>query len=179
MGIDWGPSNGIGSGVPSSDSPRRTPGAGRESWADAAAAPRVVPREGNRGYPPQVPSKGDLSFVFGPTARSFPRVACTMAKSLEVRVPHALDQDEIKRRLDEALVRARSDYADSVGEITAQWAGEDRMQFNLAVAGMKFDGSLEILIEELLVKLELPGAAALFSGRIREGIQERLGGLVG
>jgi len=102
-----------------------------------------------------------------------------MAKTLEVRVPHALNQDEIKRRLDEALVRARSDYAESVGEITAQWAGEDRMQFNLAVAGMKFDGSLEILIEELLVKLELPGAAALFSGRIREGIQERLGGLVG
>jgi hypothetical protein len=97
-----------------------------------------------------------------------------MAKTLEVRVPHALDQDEIKRRLDEALVRARSDYAESVGEITAQWAGEDRMQFNLAVAGLKFDGSLEILIE-----LELPGAAALFSGRIREGIQERLGGLVG
>ena len=102
-----------------------------------------------------------------------------MAKTLEVRVPHALDQDEIKRRLDEALVRARSDYAESVGEITAQGAGDDRMQFNLAVAGMKFDGSLEILIEELLVKLELPGAAALFSGRIREGIQERLGGLVG
>jgi len=102
-----------------------------------------------------------------------------MAKTLEVRVPHALDQDEIKRRLDEALVRARSDYADSVGEITAQWDGEETMRFNLAVAGMKFDGSLEILIEELLVKLQLPGAAALFSGRIREGIQERLGGLVG
>lgn len=102
-----------------------------------------------------------------------------MAKTLEVRVPHTLDQDEIKRRLDEALVRARSEYADSVGEITAQWDGADRMQFNLAVAGMKFDGSLEILVEELLVKLQLPGAAALFSGRIREGIQERLGGLVG
>jgi hypothetical protein len=102
-----------------------------------------------------------------------------MAKTLEVRVPHTLDQDEIKRRLDEALVRARSDYADSVGEITAQWDGEEKMRFNLAVAGMKFDGSLEIHIEELLITLQLPGAAALFSGRIREGIQERLGGLVG
>ena len=108
-----------------------------------------------------------------------PRIAPTMAKTLEVRVPHALNQDEIKRRLDEALVRARSDYADSVGEITAQWDGEEKMRFNLAVAGMKFDGSLEICIEELLVTLQLPGAAALFSGRIREGIQERLGGLVG
>ena len=53
------------------------------------------------------------------------------------------------------------------------------MRFNLAVAGMKFDGSLEILLEELLVELQLPVAAALFKGRIREGIQERLGGLVG
>ena len=44
---------------------------------------------------------------------------------------------------------------------------------------MKFDGQLEIQVEELLVQLELPGAAALFSGRIREGIQERLGGLIG
>jgi hypothetical protein len=102
-----------------------------------------------------------------------------MAKTLEVRVPHTLDQTEVKRRLDEALVKARSEYADSVGQITAQWVGDDMMQFNLAVAGMTFDGALEVLVEELLVKLQLPGAAALFSGRIREGIQERLGGLVG
>ena len=57
--------------------------------------------------------------------------------------------------------------------------GADTMRFDLAVAGMKFDGSLEILVEELLVKLDLPGAALLFKGRIREGIEERLGGLLG
>lgn len=102
-----------------------------------------------------------------------------MAKQLEVRVPHSLGPDEVKRRLDEALVRAKTEYADAVGEISAEWIGDDTMRFDLAVAGMKFDGSLEILLEELLVKLDLPGAALLFKGRIREGIQERLGGLVG
>ena len=102
-----------------------------------------------------------------------------MSKTLEVRVPHSLGADEVKRRLDEALVRAKSDYAEAVGEIRAEWIGSDTMRFDLAVAGMKFDGSLEILVEELLVKLDLPGAALLFKGRIREGIQERLGGLVG
>lgn len=102
-----------------------------------------------------------------------------MAKTLEVRVPHSLGQDEVKRRLDEALVRAKTDYAEAVGEIRAEWIGDDTMRFDLAVAGMKFDGSLEIQVEELLVKLDLPGAALLFKGRIREGIQERLGGLVG
>jgi hypothetical protein len=102
-----------------------------------------------------------------------------MAKQLEVRVPHTLEPGEVRRRLDEALVRARSEYADSVGAISAEWTDPDTMRFELAVAGMNFDGSLVVQVEELLVSLKLPGAAALFSGRIREGIQERLGGLVG
>lgn len=102
-----------------------------------------------------------------------------MAKQLEVRVPHALEQTEVRRRLDEALVKARSEYADAVGAISAEWVDDDTMRFDLAVAGMSFEGSLEVLVAELLVTLRLPGAAALFSGRIREGIQERLGGLVG
>jgi hypothetical protein len=100
-------------------------------------------------------------------------------KKLEVRVPHGLDPAEVRRRLDEALVKAREQPAEAVGEINAQWEDEDRLRFMLMVMGMKFDGQLEIQVEELLVQLELPGAAALFSGRIREGIQERLGGLIG
>ena len=100
-------------------------------------------------------------------------------KKLEVRVPHGLNPAEVRRRLDEALVKAREQPAEAVGEINAQWEDEDRLRFMLMVMGMKFDGQLEIQMEELLVQLELPGAAALFSGRIREGIQERLGGLIG
>lgn len=102
-----------------------------------------------------------------------------MAKTLEVRVPHTLDAGEVRRRIDEALVKAKGDYAEAVGQIGAEWITDDTLRFDLAVAGMKFDGSLEIMVEELLVKLDLPGAALLFKGRIREGIEERLGGLVG
>lgn len=100
-------------------------------------------------------------------------------KSLEVRVAHGLSPDEVRRRLDDALVRARSQYADSVGAIDAAWESENRLKIQLAVMGMKFDGSVEILVEELLVQLQLPGMAQLFAGKIREGIEERLGGLLG
>jgi hypothetical protein len=44
---------------------------------------------------------------------------------------------------------------------------------------MKFDGTVDILVEELVVALQVPGMAALFSRRIQEGIEERLGGLIG
>jgi len=100
-------------------------------------------------------------------------------KSIEVRVPHALERDEVRRRLDTALVKAREQYAATVGDIEASWEGDDRLRVLLTVSGMKFDGTVDILVEELVVGLQVPGMAALFSGRIREGIQERLGGLIG
>lgn len=100
-------------------------------------------------------------------------------KAIEVRVPHTLERDEVRRRLDDALVRARQEYAATVGEIEAEWEAEDRLRVLLTVSGMKFDGTVDILVEELVVALQMPGMAALFSGRIREGIQERLGGLIG
>ena len=100
-------------------------------------------------------------------------------KAIEVRVPHSLERDEVRRRLDDALVRAREQYAAAVGDIEASWEGEDRLRVLLTVSGMKFDGTVEILVEELVVALQVPGMAALFAGRIREGIEERLGGLIG
>jgi len=100
-------------------------------------------------------------------------------KPLEVRIPHQLPLDEVRRRLDDAVVQAKSQYADTVGPIDASWETADRLRVRLAVMGMHFDGSLDILVEELLVTLALPGMAALFAGRIQSGIEEQLGGLLG
>ncbi len=100
-------------------------------------------------------------------------------KSIEVRVPHTIGPDEVRRRLDSAVVRARQEYSATVGEIDAVWEDPQRLRVQLAVSGMKFDGTVEVLLEEVVVALQVPGMAALFSGRIREGIQERLGGLIG
>ena len=102
--------------------------------------------------------------------------SCKAVKSLEVRVPHGLSPEEVRRRLDTALVHAQKEYASTVGPIEAEWEEQDRMRVRLAVMGMNFDGRIEILVEEVLVSLELPGMAGLFAARIRDGIQEKLGG---
>ncbi len=44
--------------------------------------------------------------------------------------------------------------------------------------GMAFTGEVESLPQELLVRVRLPMMATLFAGRIREGIEERLGRLI-
>ena len=99
-------------------------------------------------------------------------------KSLEVRVPHGLESAEVRRRLDVALVRARDDYADKVGSIDASWEGDDRLRLAMDVVGMRIDSQVEIQPGEIVVRLAVPGMAGLFAGRIRDGIQERLGGLL-
>jgi hypothetical protein len=98
---------------------------------------------------------------------------------MEVRVPHSLDPDEVRRRLDAAVVRARDDYADKVGAIDASWQDDGRLALNLDVMGMSIDSRVEILPAELIVQLQVPGMAGLFAGKIKSGIEQRLGGLLG
>ena len=97
---------------------------------------------------------------------------------LELRVPHSLSREEIHRRIDAGLARARSEYESQVGPIAAEWVDPDRMTVGLKVMGMQFSGQIEVLDSEVVVKVQLPGMASMFAGQIRQGIQERLGGLL-
>lgn len=99
-------------------------------------------------------------------------------KSLEVRVPHDLEPAEVRRRLDVAIKRAQTDFADKVSEVKSSWDGDERLQIAVVVMGMKFDGEIDLLVEELVVRLNVPGMAGLFAGRIRAGIEEQIGGLL-
>lgn len=99
-------------------------------------------------------------------------------KAVEVRVPHQLGREEVRRRLDAALVRARDEFGEKLGDLDATWDGEERLRLLLTVMGMKIDGEVEIQVTELVVRVQVPGMAGLFAGRIREGIEERLGGLL-
>ena len=98
-------------------------------------------------------------------------------KTLEVRVPYTISREELKRRLDEALVKAREEYGSQVNALELAWDG-DMLKAHVGVMGMSFNGTIEIEDTDLLVKLGLPGMATFFAGKIKAGIEERLGGLV-
>jgi hypothetical protein len=100
-------------------------------------------------------------------------------KAVEVRVPHSLGRDEVKRRLDAAVGRARDEFGEKIGDLDASWDGDERLRLLLSVMGMQIDSEVEIQVSELLVRLQIPGMAGLFAGRIKQGIEERLGGLLG
>lgn len=99
-------------------------------------------------------------------------------KKLEVRVPHELDREEMRRRINDGLEKARAEYSHRRSD-PIHWEAEDRLRIMLTVMGMQFNGQIENMGKELVVQLDLPGMASLFASKIQSGIQERLGGLVG
>ena len=100
-------------------------------------------------------------------------------KAVEVRVPHSLGRDEVKRRLDAAVGRARDEFGEKIGDLDASWDSDERLRLLLSVMGMQIDSEVEIQASELLVRVQIPGMAGLFAGRIKQGIEDRLGGLLG
>ena len=75
-------------------------------------------------------------------------------KTLEVRVPHDLGVEGAHQRLDAALVKARAQYEQQVGQIDADWEADDRLKVGVTVMGMKFDGQIDVLPDALVVNLQ-------------------------
>lgn len=100
-------------------------------------------------------------------------------KPLEVRVPHGLDDAEVRRRIDRALAKARDEYAGQVGDIDAVWRDDGRLDVGFTVMGMPIDSEVELAPGEVVVRVTLPALAGMFAGQIRTGITERIGGLLG
>ena len=44
--------------------------------------------------------------------------------------------------------------------------------------GMPFQSQVEVLPEELIIQIELPAMASMFAGKIREGIEQKVGALI-
>jgi hypothetical protein len=99
-------------------------------------------------------------------------------KSLDIRIPHSLEPQEVRRRLDAAVDRARRDYADKVSRLEASWEAEDRLALEVTVLGMEIDGTVTNAPGELVISVEMPGMLSMFAGQIRNGIEERIGGLL-
>lgn len=99
-------------------------------------------------------------------------------KSLDLRVSHGLDQQEVRRRLDEAVERARRDYADQVSGLEATWESEHCLAVEAVVLGMSIDGTVTNEPGQLVIRIEVPGMLSMFAGQIRHGIEERIGGLL-
>ena len=97
---------------------------------------------------------------------------------IEVRVPHHLEPAEVRRRLERGIERAQSDFGDRVSRIDTAWRSDNELDVRVEVMGMTITSDLTLEPEAIVVRLTLPGMARLFAGKIRAGIEDKLGGLL-
>ncbi len=94
-----------------------------------------------------------------------------------VEVPHELDQEQAKRRLDQFVDMAKKKQGSMVTSVEATWA-ENVMTFVIKsmVGGM--DGKITVEETKAVVVGNLPLAAMMFQGQIKKQFQDDLAKLL-
>ncbi|MBL9125708.1 MAG: polyhydroxyalkanoic acid system family protein [Planctomycetaceae bacterium] len=92
---------------------------------------------------------------------------------LKVSVDHALDPDEVVKRLRTFLEMVKQAYGHQVTHLEESW-GERSGTFSFKALGFKTAGTLEVDQAEVRVVGQIPLAALMFRGKIEETLREQL-----
>ena len=90
-----------------------------------------------------------------------------------VTVPHGLEPDDARSRVERFLDQVQREYAAHVSDVNGQWHG-NALQFGFVTTGLKINGTLVVHEEHVHVSGPLPLMAAMFRGRIEQTIREQL-----
>jgi hypothetical protein len=96
-----------------------------------------------------------------------------MAQSVTVRIPHALGQQEARRRIEEGFGRMRTQMTGGMGAMLTfqeRWDG-NRLNFEASGLGQKMTGRLDVLADAVQIELDLPEFLAAIAGRISERLK--------
>jgi hypothetical protein len=95
-----------------------------------------------------------------------------MAKPITVSVPHDLPPAEVKRRLVDAIVEARTKHGDLLKDAHETWPTENRMDFSARAMGQSISGSMQIDPTHVHVTVNLPTLLAMFASTVKPKIEE-------
>jgi hypothetical protein len=90
-----------------------------------------------------------------------------------MEIPHALSADEAKGRLERMAESLQSRYGDQVKDMNQSWAG-NLLAFGFKTMGMRFDGTVGVEDNKVVLNGDLPFAAMMFKGKIESEIKSQL-----
>jgi hypothetical protein len=91
-----------------------------------------------------------------------------MATPVTVRIPHALGNDEARRRIAEGFGRIRQQLGGGLTMFVAfeeRWEG-DRLHFSGGGLGQKITGRIDVFADAVQIQLDLPEMLAALADRI-------------
>jgi hypothetical protein len=96
-----------------------------------------------------------------------------MGRPVRVSIPHALGQEEARRRIEEGFGRMRQQMAGGLGAMLAfqeRWEG-NRLHFEAGGLGQKMTGRLDVLADAVQIELDLPEILAALAERISASLK--------
>jgi putative polyhydroxyalkanoic acid system protein len=98
--------------------------------------------------------------------------------SLNLEVPHALDQEEATRRLKDRFGQIKEKHAGQISDLEERWNG-NTLDFSFKTFGIRVKGTAVSGPSEVKVQTQLPLAAMMFKGTIEQQLGDELRSLLG
>ena len=97
-----------------------------------------------------------------------------MPRPVTVNLPHNLDKDEARRRLEAGFANLRQHMTGGMGAMLGfqqRWEG-DQLQFEGGGLGQKITGRISVLPDSVQIQLDLPEMLALLADRIAGSLKK-------
>ena len=94
-----------------------------------------------------------------------------MAEKITVNVPHKLDIEDARNRIEQGFDKVQEQIAGKSVDVTQSWTG-DRMDFTAGAMGQKLTGNLQVQENNVLIEVDLPWFLAKLSNVVEEKLKK-------
>ncbi|MEO7531034.1 MAG: polyhydroxyalkanoic acid system family protein [Sediminibacterium sp.] len=95
----------------------------------------------------------------------------------DMSIPHQLTQEEALKKIQGLLSEAKKDHGDKISNLQENW-NDNVGAFSFTIMGFDISGTLTVKPSTIDLEAELPFAASLFKGKIKDLISEKAGELL-
>lgn len=95
----------------------------------------------------------------------------------DMSIPHQLSKDEALKRIQNLLSETKKQHGDKIKNLHEEWKGNVGA-FGFTTMGFDVSGILTVNENTIELEADLPFAASLFKGKIKDIINEKAGDLL-
>jgi hypothetical protein len=92
---------------------------------------------------------------------------------MEVAIPHNLDKDTVRTRLQTRSHRIADHLPGGMAEVDTSWPSEDRMVLNIRSMGQVLNGHIDIEDSQIIMALALPGMLSMMEPMIANALRQQ------
>ena len=92
---------------------------------------------------------------------------------MEVAIPHNLDKDTVRTRLQTRSHRIADHIPGGMAEVETSWPSENRMVMNINAMGQTLNGHIDIEDNQIIMALALPGMLSMMEPMIANAIRQQ------